>query len=233
MAGFRFIALDADDTLWHNEPLFVAAQDRFREILGRYDDVDAIEARLYETEKRNLEVFGYGVKGFTLSMIETAIELTGGAVTGAGIQEIINLGVDMLRSPVELLDGVQETVEALAQQYPLMLLTKGDLLHQENKLARSGLGDHFSVIEIVSDKNARTYESVMLRHGVDPTAFLMVGDSLRSDVLPVLEAGGTAAHVPYPTEWIHEKVPEDALAGRSFARLESIRDLPRWLDELS
>jgi putative hydrolase of the HAD superfamily len=225
---FQVVALDADDTLWHNEPLFTTAQERFRALLGRYHDAEWIDARLYETEKRNLRLFGYGVKGFTLSMIETAIELTEGRITGAEIQEILGMGLEMLRAPVELLEGVQETVAELADQYSLMLLTKGDLFDQESKLARSGLGDHFSAIEIVSEKDARTYAAVMARHGIKPTQFVMVGDSLRSDVLPVLEAGGAAVHIPYQTTWIHEQVSEEALLGREFAQLRSFCELPEW-----
>lgn len=230
---FKIVALDADDTLWHNDRLFGAAQERFQELLGRYHDAEWIDARLYETEKRNLRLFGYGVKGFTLSMIETAIELSEGRITGAEIQEILGLGLEMLRAPVELLEGVQETVVELANEYPLMLLTKGDLFDQESKLARSGLGDHFSAIEIVSEKDARTYAAVMARHRVEPTGFVMVGDSLRSDVLPVLEAGGTAAHLPYRTTWVHERVSEEALLGKEFAQLRSFCELPEWLKQIA
>jgi putative hydrolase of the HAD superfamily len=229
---FQVVALDADDTLWHNEPLFLAAQERFRGLLGRYHDPEWIDARLYETEKRNLRLFGYGIKGFTLSMIETAVELTEERVTGTEIQEIIDLGLEMLRAPVELLEGARETVEELADSYPLMLLTKGDLFDQESKLARSGLGDHFSAVEIVSEKDARTYAAVMARHRTEPARFVMVGDSLKSDVLPVLEVGGTAAHIPYRTTWVHERVADEALVGKEFAQLRSLCELPEWLRQL-
>lgn len=227
---FQVVALDADDTLWHNESLFTATQAEFRALLTRYHDEQWIDQRLYETERRNLAHYGYGVKSFTLSMIETAVELTEGRITGSDVQKIVALGLEMLRSPVELLEGVEETVRALARRYSLMLLSKGDLFDQESKLARSGLGDHFTAIEIVSEKDARTYSRVMARHAIAPAQFLMVGDSLRSDVLPVLEAGGTAVHVPYQTTWIHERVSEQALHGKEFARLHSLRDLPDWLD---
>jgi putative hydrolase of the HAD superfamily len=226
---FRVVALDADDTLWHNDPLFTAAQERFRALLGQYHDAEWIDARLYEAEKRNLRLFGYGVKGFTLSMIETAIELTEGRIAGSEVQEILDMGLEMLRAPIELLEGVREAVAELADRYFLMLLTKGDLLDQESKLARSGLGDHFSAIEIVSEKDSRTYAAIMGRHGIEPARFVMVGDSLRSDVLPVLEAGGAAVHIPYRTTWVHEQVSEEALLGREFARLRSFRELPGWL----
>lgn len=226
---FAVVALDADDTLWHNEPLFTLTQERFRELLSRYHDPAWIDRRLYETETRNLRHFGYGIKGFVLSMIETAIELTEGRVSGAEVQRVIDLGRTMLEAPVELLEGVRETVEELAGSYRLMLLTKGDLFDQESKLARSGLGEHFSAVEIVSEKDARAYGAVMRRHGVEPARFVMVGNSLRSDVLPVLEAGGAAVHVPYHTTWLHEQVAEEALAGKEFARLDAITHLPAWL----
>jgi putative hydrolase of the HAD superfamily len=226
---FDVIALDADDTLWHNEPLFQATQAQFRELLARYHSAEWVDERLYATESRNLRRFGYGIKGFVLSMVETAIELTEGRVTGDEVGRILSWGHRMLEAPVELLEGVAGTVEALAARHRLVLLTKGDLFDQEAKLARSGLGDHFSAVEIVSEKDARTYAAVMRRQGVEPARFLMVGNSLRSDVLPVLEAGGAAVHIPYAVTWAHETVPEEALAGREFARLERFDELAGWL----
>ncbi len=226
---FDVVALDADDTLWHNETLFTATQVHFREMLARYQDAEWIDRRLYETEIRNLQHFGYGVKGFTLSMIETAIELTEGRVSGAEVQRLIDLGREMLSAPVELLDGVAETVAALVGDYRLVLLTKGDLFDQESKLARSGLGDAFGAVEIVSNKDARTYAAVMARQRVEPPRFVMVGNSLRSDVLPVLAAGGAAVHIPYHVTWQHEMVADEALVGKEFARLVNIRELPAWL----
>ena len=228
---FDVVGLDADDTLWHNETLFTATQTQFRALLARYHDADWIDRRLYETETRNLSHFGYGVKGFTLSMIETAIELTEGRVAGAEVQRLLDLGREMLSAPVELLDGVAETIAMLVGEYRLVLVTKGDLFDQESKLARSGLGDAFSGVEILSQKDARAYAGVMRRHGVEPSRFVMVGNSLRSDVLPALEAGAAAVHIPYHVTWEHERVPDDALVGKEFARLPGIRDLPAWLDE--
>jgi putative hydrolase of the HAD superfamily len=227
--AFDIVALDADDTLWHNEMIFHATQAQFRELLTHYHDAEWIDQRLYETEKRNLQHFGYGVKGFVLSMIETAIELTQGRIEGAEVQRIIGWGREMLQHPVELLEGVEDTVRELADSRRLMLLTKGDLYDQESKLARSGLGEYFSAIEIVSEKDARSYRAVMARHAVEPARFLMVGNSLRSDVLPVLEVGGAAVHIPYQTTWVHEQVPEEALRGKEFVRLDTMRDLPAWL----
>lgn len=228
MRRFDVVALDADDTLWHNETIFAATQDELRRVLGHYHEPAEIDRRLHQTEMRNLAHFGYGVKGFTLSMIETAVELSEGRVTGGEIQRIVDLGREMLRAPVELLDGVRETVAALSE-YRLVLLTKGDLFDQESKLARSGIGDAFSAVEIVSEKDASTYARVMKRQGALPARFVMVGNSLKSDVLPVLDAGGAAVHVPYHLTWQHERVPDEALVGREFTRLASIRELPSWL----
>ena len=229
----QLVALDADDTLWHNEPLYRGTERQFRELLAKYEAPDEIEQRLYETERRNLEHFGYGVKGFTLSMIETAIELTEGRVTSADIQTLVTWGRTMLASPVELLDGVRETVEALAQEFPLILLTKGDLLHQESKLARSGLGDYFKGVEIVSEKDPVVYRRVMRRYGVEPAGFVMVGNSLKSDVLPVVEAGGHAVYVPYEICWVHERVEPSALDGKQFHEITRIGDLLALLRRLA
>jgi putative hydrolase of the HAD superfamily len=223
------VALDADDTLWHNETIFHAVQAQLHQMLSQYHDAEWIDQRLYETERRNLRYFGYGVKGFVLSMIETTIELTEERVSAAEIRRIVGWGRDMLQHPVELLDGVEETVNGLAEHFRLVLLTKGDLFDQESKLARSGLGECFSAVEIVSEKDTRTYAAVMARLAVEPARFVMVGNSLRSDVLPVLQAGGAAVHIPYQTTWVHEQVPDEALRGREFARLDSIRELPVWL----
>ena len=227
---FEVVAFDADDTLWHNETVFHETQARFRDLLAAYHAPDWIDDRLLATERRNLAHFGYGVKGFVLSMIETAVELTEGRVSGTEIQRIVDLGRAMLDHPVDLLDGAERVVERVAEAHRVILLTKGDLFDQEGKLARSGLGDRFAAVEVVSEKDARTYAAVMRRQAVAPAAFLMVGNSLRSDVLPVLDAGGAAVHVPYPLTWAHEVVPDEALDGAVFARLDALRDLPAWLD---
>ena len=225
----ELVALDADDTLWHNEPLYTSTREQFRSLLARYEPAGVLDDQLYEIELRNLEHFGYGVKGFVLSMIETAIELTEGRLESADVRTIIEWGRQMLRSPVELLDGVQDAVEALAEAYPLILLTKGDLLHQESKLARSGLGHLFKGIEIVSEKDAHVYRGVMQRYAVTGERFVMVGNSLRSDVLPVLQAGGHAVFVPYEISWIHERVSAEALADMQYHQISHIRELAELL----
>ena len=226
---FDLIALDADDTLWHNERLYLATASQFREMLLPYHSAEWIEERLNATESKNLQHFGYGVKGFMLSMIETAIELTEGRISGAEILRILEWGREMLCAPIELLEGVRETVEDLARDRRLMLLTKGDLFDQENKLARSGLGHCFSAIEVVAEKTALTYRTILTRHGVRAEHFLMVGNSLRSDILPVLELGGTAIHIPSATTWVLDRVSAEELAGKEFVQLAEIREIAAWL----
>jgi putative hydrolase of the HAD superfamily len=227
------VAFDADDTLWHNEPFYTTTRERFRTLLSKYGTEIPLDERLYEIELRNLRHFGYGVKGFVLSMIETAIELTGGRLESADVRTLIEWGREMLASPVELLEGARETIEAVAAVYPLVLVTKGDLLHQESKLARSGLGEFFKGIEVVSEKDARIYRAVMARYAVASERFVMIGNSLRSDVLPVLEAGGHAVHVPYEITWVHEQVSPEALVAAHYHRASHIRDVPGVLQRLA
>jgi putative hydrolase of the HAD superfamily len=228
---FDVIAFDADDTLWHNESLFTITQAKFKQLLAAYHSDEWIETKLNETERRNIEHFGYGIKGFTLSMIETAIELTEGRISGAEIQEIIGYARAMLEAPVELLDGVGQTISRLASDYQLMLITKGDLFDQESKIARSGLGDYFSRVEIVSEKNASVYRAIIAKHRFDPPRFLMVGNSIKSDILPVIAAGGRAVYVPYHMTWVHEQVTDYDRA--SFLEIAHIGLLPGLLEEMA
>lgn len=226
------VGLDADDTLWHNEPLFTSRREQFCALLSRYEPRGIPDEVLYAVEMRNLRHFGYGVKGFVLSMIETAIEITGGRVESQDVQQIIGWGREMLATPIQLLDGVAEAIESLAQHHRLVLVTKGDLLDQETKLARSGLGGSFQAIEIVSDKTPDVYRRVLARHRVEPERFVMVGNSLRSDILPVVQVGAHAVYVPYEMSWIHERVPNEALADAKFHEIPHIRDLPPLLERL-
>ncbi len=222
------VGLDADDTLWHSENRFHEAHQRYHELLSAHVDVsfDDLESRMLETETRNLRLFGYGAKGFTLSLIETAIEITDGAIPATDIAAILTFGKEMLDHPVDLLPHVEETIDRLRDDgYGLLLITKGDLWHQESKVAASGITDRFEGVEIVSEKDEATYRSVLLRHGVDPTRFCMIGNSVRSDVLPLLELGATAMHVPYEFLWAHEAVA-DAESDPRFETLESIADVP-------
>ena len=222
------VGLDADDTLWHNETIFRLTQARFLELLGAYADTDTTEARLAEVERRNLRLYGYGIKGFTLSMIETAMELCEGEAPASVVREILAAGREMIAHPVETLPGVDETVAQLAETYRLVLITKGDLLDQERKLAASGLGELFAAVEIVSEKDRGTYDSVFARHGTGADEAVMVGNSMKSDVLPALEAGAFAVHIPYHVTWAHELA--DAPSGHArYGALEAITALPAWI----
>lgn len=223
------VALDADDTLWHNEPMYTSARERFCALLSRYEPAGIPDERLYQVEMRNLQHFGYGVKGFVLSMIETAIELTDGRLESGDVRAIIGFGHEMLAAPVTLLEGVRDAIEELAVSFPLILITKGDLLHQETKLAGSGLGHLFTGIEIVSEKTADLYRRVMRRRGVEPSRFVMVGNSLRSDILPALEAGAHAVYIPYEGTWIHEHVATEHLRDAAYHEIAAIRELPALL----
>ncbi len=231
MPHFDIIAFDADDTLWHSERLYARAQTEFAKLLAHYRDEKFINERLYETESRNIAHFGFGVKGFALSMIETAVELTDGRVSGRDIQSIINLAKDMLNADIELLDGVSETIAALAQSHRLMVITKGDLLDQEKKIERSGLGKYFQRVEIVSDKTPASYARLLAEHSFDPQNFFMVGNSLRSDILPILELGGSAAYIPYEITWLHETA-EPPVGHPNFHQLEHVKQLPALLEQL-
>ena len=222
------VGLDADDTLWHNETIFRLTQDRLREMMVDIAPEAALNAKLAEVESRNLRLYGYGVKGFTLSMIETAMELTGNAPPGRLIADILAAGREMLNHPVEPLPGVEAALADLSEHFRLVLITKGDLLHQEQKLAASGLGDLFAAVEIVSEKDAGTYARVFERHGTGATEAVMAGNSIRSDILPALQAGSWAAHIPYPITWAHEAA-EPPTEHQRFVELETIADLPGWV----
>jgi putative hydrolase of the HAD superfamily len=229
MKRWRVIGFDADDTLWHNEVIFERVHERYRALLGRYHDASTVDRTLFATEMRNLELYGYGVKGFTLSAIETAIELTGGQISAEEIRTLIHLGRDMLQHPVDLLDGVGDVLSALTTDHLLLLITKGDLRDQERKLAKSGLAAHFTGVEILSEKNETAYAAVLRRHRIEASEFLMVGNSLKSDILPVLALGGSGAHVAYPLLWEHEKTVALPTAPGRFFELKSIRELPTLL----
>lgn len=226
------IGFDADDTLWQNEAFFRLTQDRFAQLLGAYAEADHLHDRLLAAERRNLGHYGFGVKGFTLSMIETAIEVTEGRVPSTVIAEIIDAGREMLAHPIQLLPHAQSAVERLAQSHRVLLITKGDLLDQERKLAQSGLGDLFHGVEIVSDKTPDVYARLFARHGVGPERAMMVGNSLKSDVWPVLEVGGWGVHVPHGLTWALEQAepPTDHARFFEIADLGQLPDLVSALD---
>lgn len=229
---FDVIAFDADDTLWVNEPVFHEVEHRLSEILSHYIDTTTLADTLFETEMKNLELFGYGVKGFTLSMIETALELTQLRLSGADTQQIIELGKGMLARPVELLEGVRDTILRLEDDYQLMIITKGDLFDQESKIARSALATHFAFVEILSDKTPAHYERILRKYEIDPARFLMVGNSIKSDILPVLRIGGHAVHIPFHMTWQHEQVSEEQVNGYHYHYLQKITELRAWLARL-
>lgn len=225
------ICLDADDTLWHNMRHFNATEDALCALLAPFAERHVAREALEACEVRNLRLYGYGAKGFTLSMIETALQLVGDPLPKGMIAGILEAGRDLLAHPVELFDGIAETLELLAARARLILVTKGDLFHQEAKLAASGLGDRFSGIEIVSDKTTQLFTNLFRREGVDPSQALMAGDSLRSDIHPALAAGAWAAYIPQPGAWSHESATIPDRHPR-FVQLPRLRDLPDWLDSV-
>jgi putative hydrolase of the HAD superfamily len=224
---FDTIGFDADDTLWKSEDYFTAAEEMFVAKVGPYapDGVDLLDS-LHATELNNVPVSGYGVKAYALSMVQAAIISTGGRVPASVIGELVDHAYDMLMHPVDLLDGVPETLAAVGRSHTLVLITKGDLVHQLRKVRMSGIEHHFAHIRVVLEKDTRTYRELLGEWGIDPSRFLMVGNSVKSDILPILELGGQGVHVPYHVTWAHEVVLEH---DGEFAELKSIRELVDWL----
>jgi len=230
--SIEVIGLDADDTLWHNESFYRATQERLAELLSHYGSATRVASCLADIERQNLKIYGFGAKGFTLSMLEVALNLGGPDLPASVVREILALGREILVHPVETLPGVEETLPALAERGRLVLITKGDLFHQEAKLAASGLGDFFSGVEIVSNKGVDTFRRIFARYSVSPGNAVMVGNSIRSDILPALEAGCFAVHVPYPIVWDLEDA-EAPYACARFAELPSLLDLPALIDTIN
>lgn len=226
------IGFDADDTLWHNERFFRMTQEQFAALLADYAERDHLAERLLEAEKRNLGHYGFGIKGFVLSMIETALDVTEERVPASVIRQLIQAGQEMLRHPIELLPHAREAIEALAPDYRIILITKGDLLDQERKLAQSGLGDLFDGVEIVSEKTEAVYRDVFARHGAGADASLMAGNSLRSDVIPAIAAGSWGVFVPHDLTWEveHDIPPEDHPRYRA---IPNLGHLPELVQELT
>ena len=202
----KLVGFDGDDTLWHSEGYYQWVHDEFERLVGTYVDLaDArVHERLLDTEKRNISLFGYGAKGMTLSMIETAIEITGARISATDVRQLLRLGKQVLAHPVELLPGIRDAVMAVAREFQVVLITKGDLFHQEAKVAQSGLADLFHRIEIVSEKDAATYQRVLGEFSLEAAQFAMVGNSLRSDIEPVVALGGWGVYMPYHVTWAHE-----------------------------
>jgi putative hydrolase of the HAD superfamily len=227
------LAFDGDDTLWHNESRFHLTQTSLRDLVRRHVPDADVDNHLFEVEMRNLSLYGYGVKAFTLSMLETAIQLTEGRIPATDLQVILGWGKRMLTEPTELLDGVREMLLELSSRYSLLLITKGDLFDQESKLARSGLAELFAGVEILSDKTVDSYRSLLKRRDIKAEEFLMVGNSLRSDVVPVVALGARAVHIPYHVTWHHEDVPDEALPQEGWHRLDTIAQLSQLLESFA
>lgn len=220
----KVIAFDADDTLWHNENLFQNAEKQFCELLENYLPIHTTERELLQTEIKNISLYGYGIKAFMLSMIETAIRVTDKTLPAAAIERMINIGKELLQQPVELIDGVEEVLKEVSGHYRLVMATKGDLLDQERKLKKSGLERYFHHIEIMSEKAEDDYRKLIRHLDISPEEFLMIGNSIKSDVLPVISLGGYAFHIPYHITWGHEKV-EAKIENSQFQQLQSIREV--------
>ena len=229
----ELIAFDADDTLWHNENIYGMGRERFNEILARYSPEGDVNSWLDQTELRNLRYYGYGVMSFTFSLIESAIALTGGKISAQDIQSLLDLSKEMINFEVQLFDETENTLKSLSEAYPLMLITKGELLHQQTKIARSGVRDYFHYVEIVSDKSRETYAEIIGRHNLDASSFLMVGNSLRSDILPVLELGGWGVYIPNELTWSHEMSdPPSGYDGR-YIEIERLGLVPELINRIN
>ena len=228
----EIIGLDADDTLWENEHLYHQAKTKFAQILENYGDPEELITRLDKTEVRNIEFYGYGIKSFALSMIESANVLSKGQLTGDEINKIITEIKEMMAAPVELVAGAEETLEKLSTKYDLMLITKGDSHEQETKIAHSGIARYFRYLEVVGEKSEASYRKILSQFNLDPTRFIMVGNSLRSDILPVLKIGGQAVYIPNAQTWFHEHASQEEIAEVEYAELEHLSQLPEYLERL-
>lgn len=227
--NIKVIAFDADDTLWVNEPYFRDTEHEFSKLLLTYETENKINQELFKKEMDNLELYGYGIKGFVLSMIESAIELSNNKISSKDILKIINFGKEMLNKPIELLDGVEEVLKELSKRdYKIIVATKGDLLDQERKLKKSGLIKYFDHVEVLSDKKEQNYKRLIQFLGVQPSEFLMIGNSLKSDVLPLISIGAEAIHVPYHITWEHEKVSNDDV-NDGYKALDSLKEILPFL----
>lgn len=222
--NIKVIAFDADDTLWVNEPYFRQTEEAFCNLLGEYATLHELERELLKIEIENLGLYGYGIKGFVLSMVETALRLSNNTISAKTVEQILDLGKQMLNQPIELLDGVEEVLETLKGKYRLVVATKGDLLDQERKLKKSNLTGYFHHVEVMSEKDDANYLKLIKHLDIQPDELLMIGNSLKSDIVPVLNVGGHAIHVPYHITWAHEQI-EDAIDNERFKSVEGIRDV--------
>jgi putative hydrolase of the HAD superfamily len=232
MVKLAAIGFDADDTLWENERLYQAAKEEFARLLSGYVPADQAKAVLDATEIRNVEVYGYGIKSFTLSMVETATQVSGGCVQANEIEELLQISKRMLRAEVELMGDVENVLAELAPKYPLLLITKGDLFEQERKMQRSGLVSYFRRVAVVGDKTRETYLRLLGEEGIAPEQFLMVGNSLRSDILPVAAIGGWAVLIPHPLTWSHEANPGEEIPDGRWFEIAGLGELPELIDRI-
>lgn len=226
----KVIGFDADDTLWVNETYYREAELEFAKLLGQYETANKIDQELFKMEMKNLDMYGYGVKSFILSMVESAIEISNNKVSIKTINNILSIGKNMLNKPIELLDGVEEVLKIVSKKYRLILATKGDLLDQERKLERSGLTDYFHHIEVLSDKKEANYSKLLSHLDINPEEFLMIGNSLKSDILPLVNINAHAIHVPFHTTWIHEQVSDEETNGKEYKTVKSLREIIPFLN---
>uniref|UniRef100_UPI00404980E2 HAD family hydrolase n=1 Tax=Gelidibacter sp. TaxID=2018083 RepID=UPI00404980E2 len=226
----KVIGFDADDTLWVNETYFRDAELEFAKLLAAYETANTIDQELFKMEMKNLPLYGYGVKGFVLSMVEMALELSNYNVSNKTIDDILKIGKDMINKPVELLEGVEEVLKKLSLNYKLILVTKGDLLDQERKLEKSGLLDYFHHIEVLSDKQEANYSKLLNHLDIKPSEFLMIGNSLKSDILPLVNIKAKAIHIPFHTTWLHEQVNENESQNKNYKTVNSLLDVLQFLN---
>ena len=226
----KVIGFDADDTLWVNETYFRDAELEFAKLLAAYETANTIDQELFKMEMKNLPLYGYGVKGFVLSMVEMALELSNYNVSNKTIDDILKIGKDMINKPVELLEGVEEVLKKLSLNYKLILVTKGDLLYQERKLEKSVLLDYFHHIEVLSDKQEANYSKLLNHLDIKPSEFLMIGNSLKSDILPLVNIKAKAIHIPFHTTWLHEQVNENESQNKDYKTVNSLLDVLQFLN---
>ena len=224
-SNIKVIGFDADDTLWVNETYYREAELEFAKLLAKYETANKIDQELFKTEMKNLDMYGYGIKSFVLSMVESALEISNNEISSESINDILKIGKDMINKPIELLDGVKEVLTILSKKYRLILATKGDLLDQERKLERSSLSNFFHHIEILSDKKEENYSKLLKHLDIMPQQFLMVGNSLKSDILPLVNIKAHAIHVPFHTTWAHEQVTEEETNGKQYKTVKSLKDI--------
>ncbi len=225
----KIIGFDADDTLWVNEPYYREAEKKFCDLLSNYLPEADLNNLLYQIELQNLELYGYGAKGFMLSLIETALQISNGKFPSNEIYKIIDIGKDLLQKPVILLDNVENVLNKISKKYKLIIASKGDLLDQERKLKKSGLTKYFHHIEIMSDKKTEDYKKLLQHLEIKPDEFLMIGNSLKSDIIPVISLGGKAIHVPYHTTWIHEEIDDSHNSNKKYMEVETLSDVLEFL----